>query len=56
MGKPFTAQIVLGLRRAHNLQSHADRLRARGMLTTDETAQRLGVHPRKSRHGTAPAC
>ena len=46
MGKPFTAQIVLGLRRAHNLPSHADRLRARGMLTTEQTAQRLGVHPK----------
>ena len=46
MGKPFTAQIVLGLRRAHNLPSHADRLRARGMLTTEEAARRLGVHPK----------
>ncbi len=44
MGKPFTAQIVLHLRRAHGLQSHAERLRARGLLTLSETARQLGVH------------
>jgi MerR HTH family regulatory protein len=43
--KPFTAHIVLHIRRAHHLPSHADRLRARGLLTIDQTAQRLGVHP-----------
>lgn len=42
--KPFTARIVLHLRRAHQLPSHADRLRVRGMLTPDEIADRLGVH------------
>jgi DNA invertase Pin-like site-specific DNA recombinase len=45
MNQPFTARIVIHLRRAHGLPSHADRLRARGMLTIDQTAQRLGVHP-----------
>jgi DNA invertase Pin-like site-specific DNA recombinase len=44
-GKPFTVRIVLGLRRAHQLPSHADRLRARGLLTLAETAKLLGVHP-----------
>jgi DNA invertase Pin-like site-specific DNA recombinase len=43
-GKPFTASIVLHLRRSHQLPSHADRLRARGMLTPTEIAQHLGVH------------
>jgi DNA invertase Pin-like site-specific DNA recombinase len=43
-GKTFTTRIVLHLRRAHGLPSHADRLRARGMLTPDEIAERLGVH------------
>jgi DNA invertase Pin-like site-specific DNA recombinase len=45
MNRPFTARIVLGLRRDNGLPSHADRLRARGLLTLTETAKRLGVHP-----------
>jgi hypothetical protein len=44
MNKPFTARIVLGLRRRCNLPSHADRLRSRGLLTLDQIAERLGVH------------
>jgi hypothetical protein len=44
-GKPFTARIVLHLRRAHQLPSHADRLHAAGLLSLTEMAQRLGVHP-----------
>jgi hypothetical protein len=43
-GKPFTASIVLHLRRSHQLPSHADRLRATGMLTPTQIAQHLGVH------------
>jgi len=43
-GKPFTGRIVLELRRNRHLPSHADRLRARGLLTMTETADRLGVH------------
>ena len=43
-GKPFTGRIVLELRRSHHLPSHADRLRARGLLTLTEIADRLGVH------------
>ena len=44
-GKAFTAQIVLHLRRAHQLPNHAERLHARGLLTLTETADRLRVHP-----------
>ena len=43
-GKLFTGRIVLELRRSHRLPSHADRLRARGLLTLTEIADRLGVH------------
>jgi hypothetical protein len=43
--KPFTGRIVLELRRSHHLPSHADRLRARGLLTLPEIAGQLGVHP-----------
>jgi DNA invertase Pin-like site-specific DNA recombinase len=43
--KAFTARIVLGLRRSHGFPSHHDRLRARGLLTIGEFADRLGVHP-----------
>jgi len=43
-GKPFTARIVLRLRRDHQLQSHAQRLRDRGLLSTREIADHLGVH------------
>ena len=43
-GKPFTGRIVLELRRSQHLPSHADRLRARGLLTLPEIADRLGVH------------
>jgi hypothetical protein len=42
--KPFTGRIVLELRRSHHLPSHADRLRARGLLTLGEIADQLGVH------------
>ncbi|CAN5857890.1 hypothetical protein BH23ACT5_BH23ACT5_00860 [soil metagenome] len=41
--KAFTPSIVLHLRRAHQLPSHAERLQARGLLTLTETAHRLGV-------------
>ncbi|MGO9098385.1 MAG: recombinase family protein [Mycobacterium sp.] len=43
-GKQFTARIVLEARRSNNLPSHADRLRAKGLLTKTEIATRLGVH------------
>jgi DNA invertase Pin-like site-specific DNA recombinase len=44
-GKRFTRQIVYDIRHAHGLAGHAERLRARGLLTLDEIAERLGVHP-----------
>jgi len=45
-GKPFTNRIVLDLRREHNLPSHAERLHNKGLLTINETAERLRVHPK----------
>jgi len=42
--KPFTAGIVMHIRRKYHLPSHADRLRAHGLLTANELAQRLCVH------------
>lgn len=42
-GQPFTALSIIRLRQDHNLASHRQRLRARGLLTVAETAQRLGV-------------
>jgi hypothetical protein len=44
-GQPFTATLLLHLRRGNNLPSHHERLRAKGMLTMAELAQHLGVHP-----------
>jgi DNA invertase Pin-like site-specific DNA recombinase len=43
--KPFTAGIVVHVRRKYHLPSHAERLRAQGLLTTTELAQCLAVHP-----------
>jgi DNA invertase Pin-like site-specific DNA recombinase len=43
-GKPFARTNVRRLRRDHELPSHADRLRARGLLTLDEIAAQLGVY------------
>jgi len=42
-GQPFTSYIVLHLRRGNGLPSHLERLRARGLLTIPEVAERLGV-------------
>ncbi len=43
MGKLFTGQIVLHLRRSNGLPSHLERLRAKGLFTIPEIAERLGV-------------
>ena len=43
--KPFTAGIVVHIRHKYHLLSHAERLRAQGLLTTTEIAQHLAVHP-----------
>ena len=45
MKRPFTRAIVIKLRTAHDLPSHRERLRARGMLNQQEIAEHLGVHP-----------
>ncbi|MGH7732728.1 MAG: recombinase family protein [Gemmatimonadales bacterium] len=42
--KPFTAGIVVHVRHKYHLPSHAERLRAQGLLTANELAQRLCVH------------
>jgi DNA invertase Pin-like site-specific DNA recombinase/DNA-binding transcriptional regulator YiaG len=44
-GRTFTPNIVLHLRRTNGLPSHLERLRAQGLLTISELAERLGVHP-----------
>jgi DNA invertase Pin-like site-specific DNA recombinase len=44
-GKAFTGRIVFEARRSNNLPSHAERLRAQGLLTNTEIATKLGVHP-----------
>jgi DNA invertase Pin-like site-specific DNA recombinase len=43
-GQPFTRLIVLHLRRTHQLPSHAQRLRALGLLTIGEITEQLHVH------------
>jgi hypothetical protein len=45
MGRPFSAAIVLHLRRSNGFPDHAERLRARGLLTLHEIAEQLRVHP-----------
>jgi DNA invertase Pin-like site-specific DNA recombinase len=52
-GKPFTATIVLKLRRERELPSHRERLRARGLLTLEEIADQLGVHTTTIKHWRA---
>jgi len=42
-GKPFDGNRVGVVRRAYNLKSRHERLRARGLLSLDELAERLGV-------------
>jgi hypothetical protein len=40
-GKPFHREIVARIRRHHHLRDHFTRLRARGLLTVHEMAERL---------------
>lgn len=42
-GQPFHARLVARLRRKYHLKSRYDRLRAAGLLTLEEIAERLGV-------------
>jgi len=54
-GKPFTARIVARLQRSYGLTSRYDRLRKAGMLTVEEMAAILDIHPQRvkiwNRHG-----
>jgi len=54
-GKPFTARIVARIQRSYQLTPRYDRLRKAGMLTVEEIAEVLGVHPQRvkiwNRHG-----
>ncbi len=43
-GKPFRGRMIARLTIEYGLKSRFDRLRARGMLTLDEMADRLGTH------------
>ncbi|MBV9536952.1 MAG: recombinase family protein [Solirubrobacterales bacterium] len=45
MKRPFTRAMIIKLRRTHDLPSHSERLRARGLLTQYQIAQQLGAHP-----------
>ncbi len=45
VGDRFTIWIIWKIRKAQGLESRRDRLRRRGMLTLDEMAQALAVHP-----------
>jgi hypothetical protein len=42
-GKIFTNRTIASLRECHNLSSHHDRLRRRGLLTTHELASRYQI-------------
>jgi len=44
-GKPFTGRMVNRVRVKYGLKSRFERLRAKGMLTREEMAQRLGINP-----------
>lgn len=46
-GKPFTARIVARIQRSYGLLPRYDRLREAGMLTAQEMAQILGIHPQR---------
>lgn len=45
-GKSFNGALVARVCSAYNLKKRYDRLRDAGLLTLEETAERLGVHPR----------
>lgn len=54
-GKPFTARIVARIQRSYQLTPRYDRLRIAGMLTVEEMATALEIHPQRvkiwNRHG-----
>jgi DNA invertase Pin-like site-specific DNA recombinase len=49
----FTAFVVYRIRTAHGLASRFDRLRRQGLLTLEEMAETLGVHPTTVKHRAA---
>jgi DNA-binding transcriptional regulator YiaG len=46
-GKPFTGRMINRVRVKYGLKSRFERLRAKGMLTREEMAQRLGINPKQ---------
>src|SRR5207248_4364401 len=46
-GLPFTARIVARIQRSYQLTSRYDRLRKSGLLTVEEMAKVLGIHPQR---------
>ncbi|MDQ2694915.1 MAG: recombinase family protein [Pseudomonadota bacterium] len=50
MGGAFHVRSVARLRKAYSLKSRYQRLRERGLLTQQEIAERLGVHPVTVQH------
>jgi len=46
-GKPFTARIVARIQQRYQLMPRYDRLRKAGMLSVEEMAQVLGIHPQR---------
>jgi DNA invertase Pin-like site-specific DNA recombinase len=54
-GKPFTSRIVARIQRSYHLTPRYDRLRKAGMLTVEEMAEVLEIHPQRvkiwNRHG-----
>jgi DNA invertase Pin-like site-specific DNA recombinase len=49
----FTAFVVYRIRTAHGLANRFDRLRRQGLLTLQEMAEALGVHPTTVKHRAA---
>jgi DNA invertase Pin-like site-specific DNA recombinase len=49
-GLPFNARLVARARRQYQLKTRYDRLREAGMLTQNEIAARLGIHPQTVHH------
>jgi DNA invertase Pin-like site-specific DNA recombinase len=45
MGSAFCGRLVAQIRRAHQITNRYDRLRSAGMLTQEEVARELGIHP-----------
>lgn len=46
-GKPFTGRMINRVRVKYGLKSRFERLHAKGMLTREEMAQRLGINPKQ---------